>query len=282
MNSSNKPIYNKRTIEEEIDDKSMEAWTKLKFTRFEHPNNEAMKWVRLTKRSSSEGNLCGVNIVGKKGLFRKPYFANIIIRNYLNFGMPTESFVIEAWRKGHLPKIIFTAYKPVSGGTLSWSRGWDYLNLETTVSENLDAVVSEFSNIVKKINVLIADDRLNEDFPEEWCGPSIREELGKKIMNARKSKFFFDYVVLIFLTSLAFLYMGFGAFGLFPEVLGLKTFFIIGGFWFLFGSIFTCRKVLSDYKEDKISKIKMKLLSILYVLLGIPFSLLFLFMAFYM
>jgi hypothetical protein len=181
LNSSNKPIYNKRTIPEEIDDKFMEAWTKLKFLRFEHPNNETMKWVRLTKRSSSDGNLCGIHITGKKRLFRKPYFANIIIRNYLNFGMPTEAFVIDVWKKGHLQKIVFTATNPVPGGTLSESGGWDYLNCETTVSENLDAVVSEFSNIVNKIDALIAEDRLVEDFPEEWCGPSIREEFRKKI-----------------------------------------------------------------------------------------------------
>ncbi len=198
--------------------------------------------IRLTKRSSSDGNLCGVHINGKKRLFRKPYFANIIIRNYLNFGFSTEAFVIDVWKKGHLPKIIFTATKPIPRGTLSASGGWDYLNCETTVSDNLDAVVSEFSNVVKKIDTLIAEDRLIEDFPEEWCGPSIREELKKKITTARKSKFFFEKVALLFLTALLFLSYGFGAFGLFPEVFGLKSIMIIGGCWALFGSIFVFRK----------------------------------------
>lgn len=180
--------YDEQSLSEAFDGRRADMWARLERARRFMKNMRHAQFVPLSKRTSMEGNLCGVRLFEPRWPFGRREVAEVIISNdrgdlpegWLPLSEPwglaealkewqprMRGYSIAVWRRGCFPKVVFET--------------GDSLDLEA----NAEATADAFCGIMGRAKSLMAEHRLSRDFPEEWTGDSWQDVFAREYIQPR-------------------------------------------------------------------------------------------------
>lgn len=179
--------YDKQSLSEAFDGRRADMWARLERARRFMKNMRHAQFVSLSKRTSMEGNLCGVRLFEPRWPFGRREVAEVIISNdrgdpegrpplsetgglagvFAQWLPRLRGYSIAVWRRGCFPKVVFET--------------GDSLDLEA----NAEATADAFCGIMERAKSLMAEHRLSRDFPEEWTGDSWQDVFAREYIQPR-------------------------------------------------------------------------------------------------